>query len=94
VTLDLDVLKCGNREELKLGVHAGALMLAALCGAYNAAAWLVRRERHLAVNAVVYTVLVVWEQQHISHHMEAIRHPADSGSLAGPDTSPPRSLAA
>jgi hypothetical protein len=94
VTLELDVLKCGNCEELKLGVHAGALTLAALCGAYNAAAWLVRRERHLAVNAVVYAMLVAWEQQHISHHLETIRHPTDSESLAGPDTSPPTSLAA
>ena len=94
VTLELDVLKCGNREELKLGVHAAALGIAALCGMYNAAAWLVRRERHLAVNAVVYAMLVVWEQQHISHHMETIRHPTDSESLAGPDTSPPTSMAA
>jgi len=94
VTLDLDVLKSGNREELKLGVHAGVLFLAALCGAYNTAAWLVRREPHLAVNAVLYLMLVGWEQQHISHHLEAVRHPADSGSLAGPDASPPASLAA
>jgi len=94
VTLDLDVLKCGNREELKLGVHAGVLALAAICGVYNATAWLVRREPHLAVNAVLYLMLVGWEQQHISHHMEAIRHPADSDSFAGPEASPPTSLAA
>jgi hypothetical protein len=94
VTLDLDVLKCGNCEELKLGVHAGALALAALCGAYNAAAWLVRRERHLAVNAVLYAILVAWEQQHISHHMETIRHPSGTESSAGPDASPAATLAA
>ena len=94
MTMDLEVLKCGNCEELKLGVHAGALALAALCGAYNAAAWLVRREPHLAVNALLYMTLVAWEQNHISHHMEAIRHPADSDSFAGPEASPPTSLAA
>ena len=38
-----------NCEELKLGVHALALGVAALCGAYNAAAWFSRRERHLAI---------------------------------------------
>ena len=37
MTMDLKVLKCGNCEELKLGVHAMALGLAALCGLYNAA---------------------------------------------------------
>ena len=71
--LDLDVLKCGNCEELKLGVHATALGIAALCGLYNAAAWLSRREQHLAVNAVLYAALVVWEQRHVVHHIAEIR---------------------
>ena len=43
MTMDLKVLKCGNCEELKLGVHGLTLGLAALCGVYNAAAWLSRR---------------------------------------------------
>ena len=90
MTLDLPVLKCGHCEELKLGVHAGALAIAALCGAYNAAAWLVRREPHLAVNTVLYAMLIAWEQKQISHHLEAIRHQ----SLAGPNASPRTSLAA
>src|SRR5712671_3521833 len=58
MTMDLKVLKCGNCEELKLGVHALALGVAALCGAYNAAAWLSRRERHLAVNTLMYAALI------------------------------------
>ena len=33
MTIDLKVLKCGNCEESKLGVHALALAVAALCGA-------------------------------------------------------------
>ena len=45
MTMGLPILKCGNCEELKLGVHATALGLAALCGLYNAAAWLSRREQ-------------------------------------------------
>jgi hypothetical protein len=88
VSLDFDVLQCGNCEELKLGVHAGALALAALCGAYNAAAWLVRRERHLAVNTMMYAALIVWEQKHIASHLQAIRHPRDGKSLSGPGASP------
>jgi hypothetical protein len=75
MTLELPVLKCGNCEELKLGVHAGALGLAALCGIYNAAAWLSRREAHLAVNAAMYLALTIWEQQHVAHHLAELRKP-------------------
>lgn len=71
--MDLKVLKCGNCEELKLGVHALALGIAALCGAYNAAAWLSRRERHLAFNAVMYAALVAFEQRHVAHHIAEMR---------------------
>ena len=73
--MDLKVLKCGNCEELKLGVHALALGVAALCGAYNAAAWLSRRERHLAVNTVLYAALIAFEQQHVWHHIAELRRP-------------------
>jgi hypothetical protein len=78
MTMDLKVLKCGNCEELKLGVHALALGVAALCGAYNAAAWLSRRERHLAVNTVLYAALIAFEQQHVSHHIAELRKPMAS----------------
>ncbi len=74
MTMDLKVLKCGNCEELKLGVHALALGVAALCGAYNAAAWLSRRERHHAINTVMYAALIAFEQQHVAHHIA--EHPA------------------
>jgi hypothetical protein len=85
MTMDLKVLKCGNCEELKLGVHALALGVAALCGAYNAAAWLSRRERHLAINTVMYAVLIAFEQQHVSHHIAELRRaPARPEPAAGP----------
>ena len=77
--MDLKVLKCGNCEELKLGIHATALGLAALCGLYNAAAWLSRREQHLALNAVMYAALIGIEQRHVAHHVAELRH---SGSAA------------
>ena len=87
--MDLKVLKCGNCEELKLGVHAAALGLAAVCGLYNAAAWLNRRQQHLALNAILYAALAAWEQQHVSHHMAEIRRPRGGTQLAAtPETLP------
>jgi hypothetical protein len=73
MTMDLEVLKCGNCEELKLGVHVTALGLAVLCGLYNAAAWLSRREAHLALNAVMYAALIAIEQRHVAHHVAELR---------------------
>ena len=75
MTMGLPILKCGKCEELKLGVHATALGLAALCGLYNAAAWLSRREQHLAVNAVLYAALIAFEQRHVAHHIAEMRRP-------------------
>src|SRR5882757_2047308 len=75
MTMDLKVLKCGNCEELKLGVHGLTLGIAALCGLYNAAAWLSRREQHLAINAVLYAALIAFEQRHVSHHIAELRRP-------------------
>ena len=73
--MDLKVLKCGNCEPLKLGVHGLALGLAAVCGLYNAAAWLSRREQHLAVNAILYAALIAFEQRHVAHHIAELRQP-------------------
>jgi hypothetical protein len=74
-----DVLRCGSCEEIKVAVHAGALGLATIMGVYNAAAWLIRRERHLAINAVLYAALTAWEQGHVVHHLRELRrpHPTD-----------------
>jgi len=92
--MDLQVLKCGNCEELKLGVHAGALGLAALCGLYNAAAWLSRREAHLAVNTVLYVALTLWEQQHVVHHLAEMRRLRPDEEESAPPETPPVPLAA
>jgi hypothetical protein len=83
MTMDLEVLKCGNCEELKLGVHGLSLGLAALCGLYNAAAWLSRREQHLAVNTVLYAALIVFEQRHVAHHIAEIRRPREGSDGVG-----------
>jgi hypothetical protein len=64
----LAILYPGSCEPLKAAIHGIALSLAAVMGAYNAAAWLRRRQRHLAVNAVIYIAAVVWEQRHVAQH--------------------------
>jgi len=71
--LKLTVLDCGSYETLKLGVHAATLGLAVVMGAYNAAAFLRRREHHLAANAVLYTALIALEYHHVAHHLALLR---------------------
>jgi hypothetical protein len=68
----LPILNCGSCEPLKAAVHAAAFGLSALMTLYNAAAWLQRRERHLAINAVIYGLATIWEREHIVHHLVAI----------------------
>ena len=75
MTTNLEVLQCGKCEPLKLGVHVLTLGLVAVMGIYNAAAWLSRRQKHLAFNAVMYAALTVWEQQHVAHHIAELRRP-------------------
>jgi hypothetical protein len=65
----IPLLRNGRCEGFKAGVHGVAMGTAALCAAYNLAAWLVRRKRHSAVNAGIYTALVIWEYVHIQHHV-------------------------
>jgi hypothetical protein len=69
----MHILQCGNGERLKTSVHAATLALTALCGLYNAAAWLKRREAHLAVNVVLYAALTAWERHHVAHHLAVLR---------------------
>lgn len=67
------ILDTGTCEPLKAAVHGALLAMAALCAAYNSAAWLKRRERHLAINAVLYSTVVFWERCHVVHHLAACR---------------------
>jgi hypothetical protein len=77
----LTVLQCGECEPLKAGVHGSALALAAVMGLYNVAAWMRRRDAHLAVNALMYAALVAWEQHHVAHHLRALKkHVRDAGA--------------
>lgn len=71
--MTLHILNRGANEPLKAGIHGFALGLAAVMGLYNAAAFLRRRELHLAVNAVLYGLAAVWERKHVSRHLDACR---------------------
>jgi hypothetical protein len=75
--LKLEILNCGSCEAVKFGVHAATLGLALVMSAYNAAAWLRRREQHLAVNALLYAALTALEQHHVLHHLALMRNAPD-----------------
>jgi hypothetical protein len=87
----LPILYPGHCEPLKAACHGVALLLAAMMGAYNAAAWLRRRQSHLAVNAVVYIAAVFWEQRHVAHHLVVCVAPpsASSGEVTAAQTTDP-----
>lgn len=73
------VLRSGECEPLKAGVHAVACGALGLCAVYSIAAFIARRHRtghyelHLAANAVLYTALTIWEQRQVQHHLERLR---------------------
>jgi hypothetical protein len=96
MTMRLTVLQCGECEPLKAGIHGTALGLFALMGLYNGAAWLKRQQPHLAINAVVYTALTIWEQHHVAHHLATIRRckAAATAAPVGPPADGPTELAA
>ena len=80
----LPILYPGNCEPLKAAFHGFALVLAAVMGAYNTAAWIQRRQSHLAVNAAIYIAAVFWEQRHVAHHLLPCL-PALPPSIVEPD---------
>jgi hypothetical protein len=62
----------GNNEGLKCAVHAAAGVLVGVCAAYNLTAFCFRRERHLQINAIVYSLAVIWELKQTMHHLNAV----------------------
>ena len=62
--------KSGSHEGVKCAVHAAAGVIAGVMAAYNIAACCFRRDYHLKVNAVVYTLAVAWEIKQTLHHLE------------------------
>jgi hypothetical protein len=64
-----------DSKALKAGVHATTLGLAIVIGLYNVAAWVHRREQHLAVNTILYAALTEWEREQVAHHLAHRRQP-------------------
>jgi cobalamin biosynthesis protein CobD/CbiB len=62
--------RSGENEAVKGAFHALGGILAAAMAAYNVAAWCYRRETHLGVNAVVYTLATLFEMKQTVHHLE------------------------
>ena len=63
----------GNHEGVKCGVHAAAAFIVALCAVYNGTACCYRRDRHLRVNTIFYTLAVAFELKQTFHHLNAPR---------------------
>jgi hypothetical protein len=62
----------GESEVVKGAVHAAGVLLAGSMAIYNIAAWCFRREQHLGVNVVIYSLAVMWEVKQTSHHIATI----------------------
>jgi hypothetical protein len=64
--------KSGESEVVKGAVHAAGGVLAGVMAAYNLTAWIYRREAHLGINAIVYSLAVLWEVKQTAHHFERV----------------------
>jgi hypothetical protein len=60
----------GESEAIKGAVHALGGVIAATMATYNVAAWWYRRESHLGINSIVYTLAIMWEMKQTAHHWE------------------------
>jgi len=94
MAMQVSVLRRGSCEPLKASVHGTALALFAVMGLYNAAAWLSRREQHLAVNAVLYAALTAWEQQQVARHLASLGRCQDVSHSMGTDVAAARNVLA
>jgi hypothetical protein len=61
--------RSGEREEFKGAVHALAGMMAVAMAAYNITAWHYRRQPHLGINSIIYSLAVAWEVKQTLHHL-------------------------
>jgi hypothetical protein len=63
------LINAGTADGFKAGVHLGLFGLAVTCLAYNAMAYIQRKEGHLLRNGLVYAALSVYEVIQIEAHM-------------------------
>jgi hypothetical protein len=66
-----DMLENGECEPAKAAVHGLLMATVAVCAVYNTAAWLKRRQTHLAINAILYSAAILWERCHVVHHLHS-----------------------
>ena len=59
----------GHAEQVKAAVHGATTLLLAGMATYNMTAWYFRRDRHLAINAVIYTLFTAWEAEKTRSHL-------------------------
>jgi hypothetical protein len=52
-----------------------------VCAAYNITASRYRRDRHLRLNAVIYTLAFAWEMKQALHHLDAMPPCTSSAEL-------------
>jgi hypothetical protein len=78
-----DMLDNGECEPTKAAVHGVLMATVAVCAAYNTAAWIKRRQTHLAINAVVYTAAIWWERCHVVHHLRSCSSSTTAPSSPG-----------
>jgi hypothetical protein len=64
-----DFCQSGRHEGLKGCVHGAAALMSAVMATYNATAYFYRRDPHLRVNAILYTVAALWEVKQTVHHL-------------------------
>ena len=74
----------GHAEPVKGAVHGLAAVVCGLMFAYNTAAWLFRREPHLAMNALVYGSAILYEGVQTHRHVGA-RARAGQSNARPPD---------
>jgi hypothetical protein len=60
----------GENEAIKGAVHALGGVVVATMAVYNITAWWYRRETHLGINSVVYTLAILWEMKQTAHHWQ------------------------
>ena len=60
----------GRHEGIKGSVHGAAAVIAAVMAGYNIAAYFYRRDAHLRMNAIVYSLAVAWEIKQTLHHLD------------------------
>lgn len=71
-TMVQEFCKSGNHEYLKGCVHGAAALIAAAMATYNTTAYTYRRDPHLRVNAVIYTLAVLWEVKQTARHLRKV----------------------